>query len=112
MPSAEPTRKRLRTYAILISVWARWFVLLTRLARGVLTRGMRVAPSIGMMLQLDTEQTQVLRELLQNDLSQLRFETDHTDGRDYREMLHHRKDVIEAVLKQLARTSPSQESTD
>lgn len=55
-----------------------------------------------MTIHLDAEQTQVLRELLQNDLSQLRFETDHTDGRDYREMLHHRKDVIESVLAKLA----------
>ena len=69
--------------------------------------GMRVAAPPIMTIQLDTEQTEVLRELLQHDLSQMRVESARTDGHAFREMLHHREDVIEAVLKQLASASAS-----
>ena len=63
---------------------------------------MPVAALTAMTIQLDTEQTEVLREILQHDLSQMRVESARTDGHAFREMLHHREDVIEAVLKQLA----------
>ena len=68
---------------------------------------MRVARFRHMTIELDTEQTEVLREVLQHDLTQLRVESARTDGHDFREMLHHREDVLQAVLKQLARAGAS-----
>lgn len=54
-----------------------------------------------MQVNLDTEQTQVLREMLENTLAQLRVESGRTDSRDFRKMLHHREEVVEKLLKQL-----------
>ena len=50
---------------------------------------------------LDTEQTQVLREMLENTLTQLRIESARADAHDFREMLHHREEVVEKVLNKL-----------
>ena len=54
-----------------------------------------------MQVNLDTEQTQVLREMLENTLTQLRIESARADSHDFREMLHHREEVVEKVLNKL-----------
>jgi hypothetical protein len=54
-----------------------------------------------MQVNLDTEQTQVLREMLENTLTQLRVESARADSHDFREMLHHREEVVEKVLNKL-----------
>jgi hypothetical protein len=54
-----------------------------------------------MQVNLDTEQTQVLREMLENTLTQLRVESARADSHDFREMLHHRERVVEKVLNKL-----------
>ena len=54
-----------------------------------------------MQVNLDTEQEQVLREMLENTLTQLRVESARTDSADFRRMLHHREEVVEKLLTQL-----------
>ena len=54
-----------------------------------------------MQVNLDTEQAQVLREMLENTLTQLRIESARADAHDFREMLHHREDVVETMLAKL-----------
>lgn len=56
---------------------------------------------MAMQVNLDIEQAQVLREMLENTLTQLRVESARADSHDFREMLHHREDVVEAMLTQL-----------
>ena len=66
---------------------------------------MCIAILVEMMLKVDQEQAQVLREVLEGTLSQLRVESARADTHDYRAMLHHREQVVEMVLKQL--TAPA-----
>lgn len=54
-----------------------------------------------MQVNLDTEQTQVLREMLENTLTQLRVESARADSHDFREMLHHREEIVESMLTKL-----------
>jgi hypothetical protein len=57
---------------------------------------------ICMVLTLDPEQSQVLREILQGALTELRIESARADSHDFREMLHHREQVVTALLAQLS----------
>lgn len=59
-------------------------------------------PFLCMQVSLEYEQVQVLRELLQSNLKELRFESARADSHDYREMLHHREAVVESVLNKLS----------
>ena len=52
-------------------------------------------------MMLDREQTEVLREILQAALTQLRVESSRTDSHDFREGLHHRERIVEDLLVQL-----------
>ena len=54
-----------------------------------------------MMLDLDHSQADVVREILEAQLKQLRFESAHADARAFREQLHQREQVVEAVLRKL-----------
>lgn len=56
----------------------------------------------GMMLTLDQEQSQVLREILEGALTQLRVESARADSHDFREILHRRERVVTALLEQLS----------
>ena len=58
-------------------------------------------PAGGMQVNLDIEQTTVLREMLENTLTQLRVESARADSHDFRVMLHHREEVVEAMLTKL-----------
>ncbi len=55
-----------------------------------------------MYVSLDREQTDTLREVLQSALKQVRIESSRTDSHDYREMLHHREDLLGEVLSKLS----------
>lgn len=55
-----------------------------------------------MMLTLDREQSQVLREILEGALTQLRVESARADSHDFREILHRRERVVTALLEQLS----------
>ena len=54
-----------------------------------------------MQVNLDTEQAQVLQEMLENTLTQLRVESARADSQDFRKMLHHREEVVEKLLTAL-----------
>jgi hypothetical protein len=55
----------------------------------------------GMQLTLDRDQTEIVREILDSALTELRLESARTDTHDYREKLHRRERAVEAVLDQL-----------
>ncbi|HUJ59065.1 MAG TPA: hypothetical protein VLX92_11255 [Kofleriaceae bacterium] len=55
-----------------------------------------------MSITLDRNQAQVLREILQAELMQLRVESARTDTHAYRERLHDREHTVEQVLAMLA----------
>ena len=52
-------------------------------------------------MTLDREQTEVLREILQAALTQLRVESARTDSHDFREALHRRERIVEGLLLEL-----------
>ncbi len=54
-----------------------------------------------MQVTLDRDQSEVLREILEHALTELRVESVRADSHDYREMLHHRETLVEDVLVQL-----------
>jgi hypothetical protein len=53
-------------------------------------------------LELSSEEAYVLRETLQSFLSDLRTEIAHTDRRDFRDQLKHRRELLERVVDALA----------
>jgi len=55
------------------------------------------------MIQLDLtkEEKDILTEILENDLSDLRMEITDTDSLDFREMLKKQKEVLMKVLETL-----------
>jgi hypothetical protein len=55
-----------------------------------------------MYMSLDRDQVQVLREILQASLTQLRFESARADSHDFRQALHRRERVVESMLALLA----------
>jgi len=55
-----------------------------------------------MVLTLDQEQSQVLREMLQGAVTQLLLESARADSHDFREILHRRERIVTAVLAQLS----------
>ena len=58
-----------------------------------------------MQLELDREQAETLREILQIARDTLRQETFHTDARAFRDKLHARELILEALLARLAPAS-------
>jgi hypothetical protein len=61
-----------------------------------------------MTLIIDRDQAAVLREILQASWTQLRVESARTDSHDFREALHLRERVVEALLLQLAEAEPDE----
>jgi len=55
-----------------------------------------------MYVALDQQQADTLRDILQQQLKQLRTETARADSHDFREMLYQREAVIEQVLTKLS----------
>jgi hypothetical protein len=58
-----------------------------------------------MYVALDHEQVQALRELLEATLKELRLESARADSHDYRDMLHHREQIVEQLLLKLSEES-------
>ena len=54
-----------------------------------------------MQVTLDRDQSEILREILESQLKELRLESARADSHDYRERLHRREHVVEALLAQL-----------
>jgi hypothetical protein len=55
-------------------------------------------------LDLNSEEASVLRETLENYLSDLQMEIADTDRLDYREQLKHRKSILQRIAGALAPT--------
>jgi hypothetical protein len=55
-----------------------------------------------MQLSLEHDQVAVLREILTSAVTQLRIESSRTDTHDFRELLHQRERLVEAILAKLA----------
>jgi len=60
-----------------------------------------------MEIELDDEERRVLREILENDLSDLRMEMADTDRKDFRDMLARRKAVLGKVIEALGGPPPA-----
>lgn len=58
-----------------------------------------------MQVTIDRNQVEVLREILQASLTQLRVESARADSHDFREKLHARERTVEAILNELAQRS-------
>lgn len=52
-------------------------------------------------LQLSTEEVEALREVLRHLVADMGVEVSRTDTRDYKEMLKHRRELLEHVLDRL-----------
>lgn len=55
-----------------------------------------------MQLTFSTEESQVMKELLQGDLARLLLEIAHTDHRDLREYLKDRETTVENLLNKIS----------
>jgi hypothetical protein len=53
-------------------------------------------------IEFTTEESEVLRELLQHKLDDADVEMFRTDTHDYKEMLKHRREVLQHVLSKLS----------
>jgi hypothetical protein len=54
-----------------------------------------------MYVALDQQQADLLREVLESSLHDLRIQSARADSHDYREMLHQRERVVEQLLSKL-----------
>ena len=52
-------------------------------------------------LELSVEERDVRSTLLENDLSELRYEIGNTDSYDFRQGLKHKEEVLKTVLARL-----------
>lgn len=59
-----------------------------------------------MVITFDTHETEVLREILASQLTQLRIESARTDSHDFREALHARERIVEAMLRRIELFEP------
>jgi hypothetical protein len=57
-------------------------------------------------LELNREQTELLRRTLDAALSGLRFEIAHTDQRDYKAFLRHREEIMQSLIAAAAAAEP------
>jgi hypothetical protein len=55
-----------------------------------------------MLIHLESSEAPVLREILASALKQLRIESARTDTHDFREAVHARERIVEAILEKLA----------
>jgi hypothetical protein len=59
-----------------------------------------------MNVSFDSEQTELVRDTLQHALTELRVESARTDSTRYREMLHHREEVLRAAIAKISEGPP------
>jgi hypothetical protein len=55
-------------------------------------------------IELTTEESEVLSELLRHKLEEIDIEMFRTDTHDFKEMLKHRRDLLNTVLSKLSQT--------
>jgi hypothetical protein len=56
-------------------------------------------------VEFTMEESELLRELLQHKIEEADVELFHTDTRDYKQMLKHRRGVLEHLLTKLSNVS-------
>lgn len=54
-----------------------------------------------MQIDIDSEQAQLLREILQSNIKELKIESARTDSPRYRDGLHHREALAAMILEKL-----------
>jgi hypothetical protein len=59
------------------------------------------------LIELTSEQTQMLREILADYLSDLRMEIADTDSMDFREALKHRREFVQELVERLGQEQPA-----
>lgn len=57
-------------------------------------------------LTLNDEERDLLAEVLQETISELRMEIADTDSHDYRAQLHKREDLLKAMVKRVSTEAP------
>jgi hypothetical protein len=65
--------------------------------------------------EFSTEEVEVLRDILQHNLSEIDVEVFRTDTHDFKEMLKHRRDIIQHILGRFtilttARVNPARQA--
>lgn len=60
-----------------------------------------------MMASFDRQEAEVLREILQSSLNQLRIESARADSSGFRASLHERERIVEGLLDKLAEIAVS-----
>ena len=58
-------------------------------------------------LELNIEEMEILRDILQHNLSELEVEVFRTDTHEFKERLKQRRGIIEQILKKLAVPAPA-----
>lgn len=53
-------------------------------------------------IEMTDEQLEVLREVLRHELEAINIEVFRTDTHDFKEMLKHRREVLERVLEKIS----------
>jgi len=56
-------------------------------------------------IELTPEELELLREILESDLSELRMEIVDTDNSDFKDGLKHRKRIMMDIMEKLPRTA-------
>lgn len=59
-----------------------------------------------MTLSLDQEQQETFLQVMQHALETLELEVRHADSHDYKEMLKHRRGVIQDILAKVEKSGP------
>jgi hypothetical protein len=59
-----------------------------------------------MNVSFDSEQTELVRDTLQHALTELRVERARSDCTRYRELLHHREEVLRAAIAKISEGPP------
>jgi hypothetical protein len=68
--------------------------------------GFRRELAMSLALDLTTHEQEILREMLEQHLSDLRMEIADTERMEFRDMLKERKEVIRKILDVLPATTP------
>ena len=61
-------------------------------------------PNGCMYVSLESEQVDLLRDVLRHALNELRVGSARVDSMAFRQLLHHREDVVAALLAKLSET--------
>lgn len=63
-------------------------------------------------LTLNDEERELLAEVLQETISELRMEIADTDSHDYRAQLHKREDMLKALVKRVSTVASTEASAE